>query len=87
MRSPCHHVIAFLFIFPIILLSQIISHTEVYDNGNIKSIFYHQKVGNEIKKIKCEEFFENGNKYRSGSFKNNRKSGVWIESNQDGKKI
>ena len=70
-----------------LLSAQIILHTETYENGNIKSISYHQKVGNAIKKIKHEEFFDNGNKYISGSFKNGEKSGVWIEWNEKGERV
>ena len=78
----------FLFLISFSLLSaQIVPHTETHDNGNIKSIVYHQKVGNSIFKIKYEEFFENGNKYQSGSFKNGEKSGVWIEWNKKGDKV
>ena len=57
-----------------LLSAQTILYTEIYENGNIKSISYHQNVSNTIKKIKYEEFFENGNKYISGSFKNGKKS-------------
>ena len=49
--SPGYYVKNLLLVFPILLFSQIIYHTEVYDSGNIKSIYYHQKVGNGIKKI------------------------------------
>ncbi len=57
-------IITLIILFSILLSSQIISHTQTYENGNIKSIYYHQKIGDQIKKVKCEEFFENGHKYR-----------------------
>ena len=68
-------------------VAQLIYSVDTYDNGNIKHIFYHQKVANKIKKIKYEEFFKNGNKRLEGAFENNKKSGVWKEWNKEGVKI
>ena len=86
MRFPFFSIIVLLISLPL-LHAQIILHTETYENGNIKSISYHQKVDNVIKKTKYEEFFENGNKYIAGSFKNGKKSGVWTEWNKKGEKV
>ena len=70
-----------------ILFSQLIHNVETYDNGNIKYITYHQRVGDKIIKVKYEEFYNNGNKRQEGAFKNNEKSGVWKEWNEKGIKI
>ena len=59
---------------PSMLFAQLIHNVETYDNGNVKHITYHQKVGNKIIKIKYEEFYKNGNKRQEGAFKNNEKS-------------
>ena len=56
---------------PSLLFAQLIHNVETYDNGNVKHIMYHQRVGNRIIKTKYEEFYKNGNKRQAGSFKNN----------------
>ena len=53
----------FLFVSSICLGKEII-HTEIYDNGNIKSIKYHQLINNKIVLLKIIDFYENGFKKR-----------------------
>ena len=51
-----------LFITTSFVLSQnlIWSVDEKYENGNIKAISYHQKIGQKIELVKKETYYEKG---------------------------
>ena len=46
------------------IYAQKLYHTELYNDGNIKTITYFKKYKQKIEKIRYEEYYENGNKKR-----------------------
>ena len=46
--------------------------TETYDNGNIKTIIYHKKTRDGVEKVKWESYRENGKKWRTRIYKENK---------------
>lgn len=74
--------VIFLILFSFVSAQKLI-HTEVYKNGNIKSISYHKKRMNKIEKVKYEEYFEAGRKYSDTRYKNGYVDGLmtfWYEN-------
>lgn len=76
----------FLFVSSLCLGKEII-HTETYDNGNIKSIEYHQLIDNKIVLLKIIDFYENGFKKRDHeTLEDGRSHGFWTEWYDNGQK-
>ena len=64
-------------------VSQQVTHTETYDNGNIKSITYHRKTRNGIENIKSEEYYNNGKKHTESFYKDGSLHGkfrIWYKN-------
>ena len=51
--------ISIVFTSATIIFSQKLYHTELYNNGNIKTITYFKKYKEKIEKVRYEEFYEN----------------------------
>ena len=66
-------IILYLILEPSLVQGQNISHTEIYYNGNIKSISNHLKHGKGIRKWSHEEYDIDGNKH-----------GAWIGWDENG---
>ena len=75
----------FLFIYSLSSGKEIV-HTETYDNGNIKSIEYHQLIENQIVLLKVVKFYENGFKKEERSYNewgiSNGLWTIWYENGQ-----
>jgi len=64
----------------------LIPDVKTYRNGNIKSITYHKKSRTGIEKIKYEEYFENGQKFEEGTYKDGELEGLFTWWYVNGKK-
>ena len=65
--------------------SQKLTHTEVFNNGSIKNITTYKKKNNRIKKVKYEEYYENGQKYSQTLFESGEVNGLmtfWYRNGQ-----
>ena len=51
---------------------------ETYDNGNIKSITYHEETRTKLEKVKYVKFYDDGQKKIEGTYKNGVPDGLWI---------
>ena len=74
-----------LFITTSFVLSQnlIESVSDIYENGNIKAISYHQKIWQKIELVKKETYYENGQMAYVGNYKDgNVVKRTWY--NEDG---
>lgn len=78
------------YIFSVLLLSfsfsQRLTHTEVFNNGNIKNITTYKKKKNRVTKVKYEEYFENGQKYSQSLFDSDEVNGLMTFWYQNGQK-
>tara|TARA_A100000164_G_C21528941_1_gene595038 strand:+ start:200 stop:469 length:270 start_codon:yes stop_codon:yes gene_type:complete len=76
----------FVFISSLSLGKEIV-HSETYDNGNIKSIEYHQLLNNKIVFLKVINFYENGFKKEEKSLKDDGTiDGFYIDWYDNGQK-
>ena len=49
--------------------AQVVTHTEEFDDGGLKSITYYKKIGNKTTIYKEEKFYEDGSLWYSCEFK------------------
>ena len=64
--------------------AQVVTHTEEFDDGGLKSITYYKKIGNKTTIYKEEKFYEDGSLYLEGNSKNGKRDGIWITYKRDG---
>jgi antitoxin component YwqK of YwqJK toxin-antitoxin module len=59
---------------------------ENYNNGNIKTILYHKKIGGVTQKVKEENYYENGQMKSEGTYKDGKLNGLVTSWYENGKK-
>ena len=64
--------------------AQVVTHTEEFDDGGLKSITYYKKIGNKTTIYKEEKFYEDGSLYLKGNSKNGKRDGIWTTYKPDG---
>ena len=81
-----HPLLSVLFLISIGFGQQLSEVIETYENGNIKSITYHKKTRDGIKKVKEEGYLDNGKKEFEGTFKDGEQQGLHTYWYENGKK-
>ena len=80
-------LISVLFLISLGFGQQIIPQiTETYENGNIKSITYHKKIGNGLHKVKEEGYYKGGLQIYEYNYYDGVKDGLQTEWFNNGQK-
>ena len=82
-----HPLLSVLFLISVGFGQQIISQiTETYNDGSIKSITYHKKIGNGLSKVKEEGYYKGGLQIYEYNYYDGVKDGLQTEWFNNGQK-